>query len=260
MNKIQLIAADLDDSLLRRDKTISDYSLDIIKKSREEGIKFAFATGRSELASARFFKIILPDAAIYDGGAIVYKGTETVYKRAIPAEITDEILMTLAERTDIDELTVCGEDISYSNRPDTVRNSIWRVDYMYFIENDFKKPLGLEALKISIHTGNQDLAAQMAEKFPICSHLHYVGGDWYRLGHHEATKENALAVLCENMGIDIKNVAAFGDDYIDLNMLKNCGMGVAMANAVDDVKAAAKYLCGDCDDDGIAKWLEEKIN
>ena len=54
-------------------------------------------------------------------------------------------------------------------------------------------------------------------------------------------------------------LVAFGDDINDLEMVKNCGIGVAVENAIDDVKAAAKYICGTNDNDGVAKWLEEHI-
>jgi hydroxymethylpyrimidine pyrophosphatase-like HAD family hydrolase len=49
----------------------------------------------------------------------------------------------------------------------------------------------------------------------------------------------------------------FGDDYSDIELLSNCAHSVAVANAIDEAKSAAVYICGDCDDDGVAKWLEE---
>jgi ribosomal protein S18 acetylase RimI-like enzyme len=42
-------------------------------------------------------------------------------------------------------------------------------------------------------------------------------------------------------------------------MLRECGVGVAVANAIDEAKAAADYICDDCDNDGMAKWLEENV-
>ena len=59
--------------------------------------------------------------------------------------------------------------------------------------------------------------------------------------------------------MSFSNIAAFGDDYNDVEMLRECGIGVAVANAIDEAKAAADYICGDCDDDGTARWLEEHV-
>ena len=45
----------------------------------------------------------------------------------------------------------------------------------------------------------------------------------------------------------------------DLEMIANCGTGIAVDNAVDQVKAVAKQICGSNDEDGVAHWLEKNI-
>jgi len=52
---------------------------------------------------------------------------------------------------------------------------------------------------------------------------------------------------------------AFGDDYNDIEMLRECGIGVAVDNAIYEAKVAADYACGGCDEDGVAKWLEVNV-
>ena len=52
---------------------------------------------------------------------------------------------------------------------------------------------------------------------------------------------------------------AFGDDLADMGMLKMCGIGVAMENAVDEVKAMADIVIGTNDEDGIAAFLQERF-
>ncbi|BBB89727.1 MAG TPA: HAD hydrolase family protein [Methylomusa anaerophila] len=54
-------------------------------------------------------------------------------------------------------------------------------------------------------------------------------------------------------------VAAFGEDYNDVEMLRECGISVAVSTAIDEVKAVADDICGDCDEDGVARWLEENV-
>lgn len=54
----------------------------------------------------------------------------------------------------------------------------------------------------------------------------------------------------------MKNVIAFGDDHNDIEMLRECGVGVAVANAIDEAKAVADYICDTSDNDGLARWLE----
>jgi 5-amino-6-(5-phospho-D-ribitylamino)uracil phosphatase len=74
-----------------------------------------------------------------------------------------------------------------------------------------------------------------------------------------ATKYNAIQFLSEKYEIPLSYIAAFGDDYNDIEMLRECGVGVAVANALDEVKAAADYICGDCDNDGVARWIEGNV-
>ena len=54
-------------------------------------------------------------------------------------------------------------------------------------------------------------------------------------------------------------VVAFGDDINDLEMIKNCGVGVAVENGIEEVKSVAKFICDISDNDGVAKWLEERV-
>jgi hydroxymethylpyrimidine pyrophosphatase-like HAD family hydrolase len=77
--------------------------------------------------------------------------------------------------------------------------------------------------------------------------------------HHKATKSAAMAELAAGWGIARLEIAAFGDDLNDIDLLSCAGIGVAMSNALGDVKAAADFICGDCDNDGMAHWLEENV-
>ena len=50
-----------------------------------------------------------------------------------------------------------------------------------------------------------------------------------------------------------------GDDLNGIDILQYAGVGIAMDNAIYEAKTAADFICGDCDDDGVAKWLEENV-
>jgi hydroxymethylpyrimidine pyrophosphatase-like HAD family hydrolase len=64
--------------------------------------------------------------------------------------------------------------------------------------------------------------------------------------------ERALNIMTDE-------IIAFGDDYSDVDWLSYCVNSVAVANAINEVKSVANYVCGDCDVDGVAKWLEENV-
>jgi len=77
--------------------------------------------------------------------------------------------------------------------------------------------------------------------------------------HKDATKSKAAASLVQFWDIASSEILAFGDDLNDIDMLSYAGIGVAMGNALDEVKAAANYICLSNDEDGVAHWIEEFI-
>ena len=69
-------------------------------------------------------------------------------------------------------------------------------------------------------------------------------------------KARSIAVLSEKLGITREEVAAMGDGYNDLSMIKYAGLGIAMNNAQEPVKAAADYIAPSNDEDGVAIAVE----
>ena len=101
-------------------------------------------------------------------------------------------------------------------------------------------------------------AKRLADCLSDCDCLKFAGTEWYKFTKKEATKENAILKACAICGIALEDVTAFGDDVPDIGMLKLCGTGVDMGNAIDFVKEAADIVIGSNDKDGIAKYLEQR--
>ena len=72
-------------------------------------------------------------------------------------------------------------------------------------------------------------------------------------------KGKALIWLGKHLGIGKEEIMAFGDSSNDLKMMKGVGIGVAMANAREDVKEAADYITASNDEDGVAHFIEECV-
>ena len=73
----------------------------------------------------------------------------------------------------------------------------------------------------------------------------------------EVNKGNAIRALCRHLGMTTADCIAFGDSMNDSEMLQTAGIGVAMGNAPDAVKALADLVCDRCECDGIAKALKQ---
>lgn len=81
------------------------------------------------------------------------------------------------------------------------------------------------------------------------------GPRYLEIADGEATKANAMRRLCRAMGVSVSEAVAFGDNYNDVDMLEAAGLGVAMGNAPDQVKARADMVTSANDQEGVFRAL-----
>ena len=248
---MKMIALDLDGTLLRTDKSISENTKKCLEKCRARGIKVIYATGRGGSAEAR------APAHMFDGralmnGAIAYDGSEEVYRRLVPVESARELLMACDRRGLKTTAELCG--MHYSNFDVSAEWS----DIRNFEIVDFAEH-GVDAEKLYAIV-ERDADVEFIERhMPPGLYLTVSRDGLAQIMHTEATKLQAIRALAARWGIEMSEVVAFGDDLNDVNMLRGCGTGVAMANALDEVKLAADEVCGGNDEDGVAKWIEANM-
>ena len=75
----------------------------------------------------------------------------------------------------------------------------------------------------------------------------------------DANKCSSIEKMQTALGFGNNEIVVFGDDANGVEMLQECDVGVAVANAIDEAKAAADYICDTNDNDGVAKWLEDNV-
>ncbi len=253
----KLLLFDLDGTLLRSDKTISENTLEVLEKCRENGILIGVSTSRSEKNCLIFIPKLRPDIIISSGGALLKYHDRYIHKAEFSIEETNRMI-ALARgicRADV-EITIDTLHEHYWNYkidPNKVDASWGESKYTDF--EDFQE----QALKLCVEIFDGAKAAQLAEKLPNCDCVKFSDGEWYKFTKKTATKESAIINLCEKCGISVDSIIAFGDDLVDIGMLKLCGKGVAMGNALDEVKAAADVVIGSNDEEGIAEYLKREI-
>ena len=254
MENIKMIVTDLDETLLYTDKTISEYTITVLEKCRAKGIKIVFATARSTKAASKMLAQFTPDIFIGYGGAMVLAGEKVIHRFDIPADISTKLINDCLKEPDIIHVLATNESVSYTNKtnPDDNRMS----HYQSF---DFSSDNTISYLKISVISSNNELVEKIAADYPMLDFLRYKGEDFYRFANPNAVKWNAIKAVADFYNISTDTFVAFGDDKNDLEMIKKCGIGIAVENALDEVKDVAKYICGSNNNDGVAKWLEENI-
>ena len=254
----KMIVTDLDNTLLRRDKSISDYTVQIFERCRAAGILIAFATSRSESASARFTKVITPDIFISNGGALARCGDEVLYEAAISDSDVGAIIAKLVDCAEVRQITLQSEKGYFDSKPLT--DEVGWVDYADSIETDFRKPIDFGAVyKITVLTESAAAVSAAIAGHREVDMIGFNGEDWVQIKNSKGSKEAAIVEVAQKLNIMLNDIVVFGDDMNDLGMLKIAGTSVAMSNAIPEVKECVQFICGDCDEDGVAYWLENQL-
>jgi len=249
IKNIKMIVTDLDRTLLRSDKTISDYTVQMLTCCHKRGIKVVFATARSKNRIDILPFMHLSDAMILNNGSVIYENDIPICRFGIPVVIAVPLMKMLAEIFAGNRISIEYGDVVYTN-----------IDISDIGERDMY--MGFDCLpetpadKIVIRA-NKCLFDKVCQHIPTELYAQLCENRLIHIMHKAATKWHAIEVLTTHFGITTNSVVAFGDDYNDVDMLRNCGIGVAVSNAVDEVKASADFVCTSNDDDGVAKWLEE---
>lgn len=252
---IELIITDLDKTLLNDRKEVTDYTSEVLNKCRDKGIKIAYATARPERATRGFQQSFQPDYIISDNGASIYYKGNAIYNNFIPLATSIELISALTEINDITYLTAETGTCLYTNYiGESWDNENWNLVY-----NDFSKPLNIKILKMSVECKKIELLNNLIADYPNLHLYANSGEDWSQIMHIDSAKMKAIQYISKTFDIKIPNIVAFGDDFNDIEMIQQCGKGIAVGNAIKSVKCAADFICSGNNDDGVAKWIETNL-
>jgi len=261
---VRLIAADLDDTLLRHDLTISAKTLDIINRTHNRGILFTAATGRMPLSSRPYIEqlgISLPVIACH-GAIIRHSGSgkilcRKVIESSLAAEAVSKIL------ADGLYCQIYIKDSIYTADYERWEKYCKPISHLEPVEADLldiidREPEGLEKILV---IGEEDLLHEV-----YLAYRHLFAGRIYltmskprflEMSNIEVNKGAALAFLAAKYGIAREEIMAIGDGLNDIEMIKLAGIGVAMGNARQEVKEAADYVTLTNNEDGAALAIEK---
>ena len=194
---MKLIITDLDDTLLRSDKGISEYTARVFERIRERGYPIAFATARG-CAVSRFVETIKPDIIVSNGGATISVGGEIIYRNLLTEKDVETIIAMCYEFTDGKALiSVENDDGYYCNFvPDDLDR---RAVFTYSDLKNFRAP----AYKVSPELEKDEWAEAIVKACPDCTLLNFTGGKWRRYAAGNSDKGTALKTLADHMGIDL---------------------------------------------------------
>lgn len=277
MNKLKykIAASDFDGTLLRSDNTIGKYTKDAIERYLQSGGLFMIATGRMHRAIVNR----LEDAGLkgYDIPLISYQGALVILpdsnkiissipmKKSVALEIANE-----AKRQDIYFHTYIDDTLYVS------KEMPWTRQYVDYLGIDFVEVGDLiEYMKRELPEDNQEgrvchkvLMMLPADKidqkldefkniFKDKAIFNTSSVNLLECISPLAGKDKAIEMIARERGLSLDDVMTFGDSLNDYTMVARAGLGVAVENAVPELKQAAKYITDSNDDDGVGKALEK---
>jgi len=253
-NMTKMIITDLDKSLLNNERIITEYTKRVFSECIDNGIIVVFATARPLRVTKIFYESILPHAVICHNGAVAYANGKQIYQCGIKSEMVKILLENIINYYPKANLAIESMDQLYTNFNASI---IWtNTDYKNM---NIKYLPKTDIDKIIIEMESLDRIKEISKFLPQELYLEINEGKLGLIMNKGATKWNAINELTKYFNIDIKNTIAFGDDFNDLEMIKYCGTGVAMENGIEEIRNNAKYICGNNEENGIAKWIKENI-
>lgn len=263
----KLLVLDIDDTLLTDEHVISPKTKEALVKAQENGTKVVLASGRptfgmwplaEELELEKYGSFILS----FNGGIITNCATkEVIYQNTLLPEMAHK-LYDLSVRENVGIITYDDNKIisQKSNKYADLEAEMTGMEMV--IVSDFKasvtenvakclmlaEPEHLEKVEAKLQKELQGEMSVMRSK-PF----------FLELTQKNVNKGESLRVLLKTLNIEISEMIACGDGNNDLEMIKVAGLGVAMGNANDGVKAAADYVTKSNNEDGIAHVIEKFI-
>ncbi len=254
MENISIILSDLDGTLFRNDKSISDFTKETIRQAQAKGLLFGICTSRAKVNAEKFLEGIKPDILITNGGGIAYYQDKKIYNCEFSVEEIRKLIAVAFEVFGKDVIiSADNEQALYSNSTEELGDKFWT----YNDFSDFRET----CMKMCIESLDKEKVEKVASVLGL-DHIDYLPFSdipWYKLSKKAATKEKAIDELCRHLNIPASKIAAFGDDFNDVGMLTLCGKGIAMENAISQVKEAADEVCSSNENNGVAKWIEKNL-
>lgn len=251
---VRAMFIDMDGTLLTAANDISRQNKEAIYRLVDQGVKVFLATGRHYEITAPYHKeiglntpmICLNGAAIHDAetGRAMQMNTVRVNEdrlHYLTAEHPCNVMIHTANGLYCKET---NEEIDYWTR-------IGQTPPSYI--GDLRQASYQDVLKYSIRTGGP--SPKLSALFKKEAHV-IDWNDGFEMVAPNISKWSAIKSLLADFQLSPNEVAAIGDGPNDIEMLRHVGFGVAMGNASQKVKAAADFITGHHEDDGLAGFIE----
>ncbi len=264
----KILVLDIDGTLTNSKKEITPRTRAALRKAQEKGVKVVLASGRptygimpvaGELELERFGGYILS----FNGGQIINAQTgEAIYQKTLPPQMP-ALLYDLSQEYKTNIMTYLDQTVITPKKDDQyveLESSINKMEVRQV--EDFKAFVNFPVTKcLMVEDGDYLAQVEQKVKARLGDTLSVLRSEpfFLEIMPKNIDKAYSLGKLLEHLGLDKEQMIACGDGFNDRSMIEFAGLGVAMANAQEPVKAAADYITVSNDEDGVAAVVERFI-
>lgn len=262
---IQMVAIDCDETLLRSDNTVSEYTKDILHRLQDKGIRITIATGRMyQTAKPIGMSLRLGNVPmiLFSGGLIQeLESGHKLFERTVPIDTVQRIWKVAGQnnwhiQSYVDDRLLCHHQDWQSDlyESQTGAKAEFLGDALYKLSREPNKLIAIDTVE-NIDTIIEMLTPIVGDTATLVRSQK----DFLEMIAPHVSKGNALEQLAQQYDICLDDIVSFGNAENDISMLSKTGYAVAVENAVDHVKSVAHEVCGHHNDDGVAQWIEKHL-
>lgn len=267
---IKLVASDLDGTIISENNYIPESNFEAINKMNEKNINFAICTGKSYSVSKNLCNKCNATYGIFSNGSQIYnlKTGDQIYNSVIPyqdikkcfeiakkynlhvhAYSDNELISEKLQYLDLRnfklqknsgfKFVIVPNVIEYIEKNDLPIHQfvISSTNHLDLVKDEILNKINVSIAKISKFGQYKDKI--LNKEYEYLSIIPY-----------NTNKSSAIKILSNYLSIDQNDVMAIGDNLNDVDMVKNSGVGVAVANAYSELKDVAKYTTKNSAADG----------
>lgn len=273
--KYKLVCIDMDGTLLGKKHHISQENIDALRKAHEMGVIIAICTGRLFYSAMQYSSVLNICGPIIasNGTYIRQRGSEEViHKNPLSTEEVS-IIYNVLEKNNINFYYVNTFDTAMSKHE-------FPKDHAYVIANEkfkFEKKINLvvdeDILRhVKEHNGNvlkviaiekedHEKLIKVKEELRSLDMFEVVssGEDNVEIMKKGSSKGEAVKILAQKLNIKREEIICIGDNENDISMIKFAGLGIAVANGIDELKRQANYVTDTNMNSGVAKAIHKFI-
>lgn len=266
MSSEKIIFLDIDGTLIDYTQQLPQSAREALSRAQANGHKLLISSGRSKPSIYPWLLNLGFDGIIAGEGAYAEFGGKIVFESAIPEAQISRVYTYLNDR----KIGFYEESNSglHGNRyflSETARsfgvseevaaeNLQTAFPGLTFDHQDYHLDVNKVSFVMSPRISKSELEKEFGEYFRIgIWNIFGKGRDFGDFTQKNLTKATAVAVLLDKLGLKREDTFAFGDSFNDIEILQYCQTGIAMGNAVDELKAVADYVTSDVTDDGVFK-------